>query len=52
MSDNQRGDDRPRAARGNRPRTPTWVKAFGLAGLGVAIVVLILHLTGNGMVWH
>jgi hypothetical protein len=32
--------------------TPGWVKVLGTVALAVAVLVAILHLTGNGMGHH
>jgi len=29
-------------------RTPRWVKVFGVIGLALVLLLVILHLTGNG----
>lgn len=34
------------------PGMPTWVKAGLAAAVAVAAIVLVLHLTGNGMGSH
>jgi hypothetical protein len=39
-------DDRVRPGRGSPPRTPRWVKAFGMITVIVLILFVILHLTG------
>jgi hypothetical protein len=52
VSDEQNAAQRPKPTAGKRPPTPMWVKVSGLIGLGVAVALVILHLTGNGMVGH
>jgi hypothetical protein len=34
------------------PGTPRWVRAFGLITLGLALVFVLLHLTGRGFGDH
>jgi hypothetical protein len=37
---------------GTTPRTPRWVKMFGLVAVILVVAFLILHLTGNGPHGH
>jgi len=38
---------------GNQPRaTPRWVKAFGIIGIVLVLLFVILHLTGRGFGDH
>ena len=32
--------------------TPRWVKVFGLVGLALVVLFVVLHLTGHGMGAH
>jgi hypothetical protein len=34
------------------PRTPRWVKMFGVVAIILVVAFLILHLTGNGPHGH
>ncbi len=49
MTDTNRDTDdtRVRLDRGSPPSTPRWVKVFGIIALGLILLVIILHLTGN-----
>jgi len=38
--------------RGLPPRTPGWVKAFGIIAIVLVLVLVILHLTGHGPGGH
>ena len=38
--------------RGSTPRTPRWVKMFGIFALGLVLLFVILHLTGRGLGGH
>ena len=46
-------DDTDPSARAHRsPRTPGWVKLFAAIGILLVVVVVVLHLTGNGFMNH
>jgi hypothetical protein len=34
------------------PGMPRWVKVFGIIAIGLVLLVVILHLTGNGLHDH
>lgn len=34
------------------PRTPRWVKVFGLIAIVMVVLFVILHLTGRGLGGH
>ena len=35
-----------------RNKTPRWVKAFGIVAIGLVLLFVILHLTGNSPGGH
>jgi hypothetical protein len=37
---------------GSPPRTPRWVKVFGITGIVLFLVVIVLHLTGRSPGGH
>ncbi|AJY76828.1 hypothetical protein [Paenibacillus beijingensis] len=52
-SNNDSSDDtRVRSDRGSTPSTPRWVKVFGIIGLVLILLFIILHLTGNSFSGH
>jgi len=52
MTDQHPDEPDQKPAKGTRPRTPLWVKVFGLIALVGLVAIVILHLTGNGMIGH
>ncbi len=38
--------------RGSTPSTPSWVKVFGIVAMALALLVVVLHLTGNSPRGH
>jgi hypothetical protein len=42
----------PVSGGGTAPRTPRWVKMFGVVAIVLVVAFLILHLTGNGLHGH
>jgi hypothetical protein len=42
----------PVSGGGATPRTPRWVKMFGVVAIILVVAFLILHLTGNGPQGH
>jgi hypothetical protein len=42
-------DARARFDRDSPPSTPRWVKAFGIIGLVLVLLFVIMHLTGRGL---
>ena len=37
---------------GSTPRTPRWVKVFGIFGIALVLLIAILHLTGHSLGGH
>jgi hypothetical protein len=52
MPDEEPAAAPPQPGRGQKARTPLWVKISGAIGLGAVIAFIVAHLTGNGMVGH
>jgi hypothetical protein len=50
--DDEQAGRRPAPSHAGRPRTPLWVKIFGLSSLSAVVVFVVLHLTGYGMGGH
>jgi hypothetical protein len=51
-SPHSNGDTGMGPDRGSPPSTPRWVYVFGIGALVLVVLVVILHLTGNGFGPH